>query len=113
MRNAIRCFRHKPRKRLRKLYLQGASPSHPLASPLRAGLTGFPPTFINVGDGEVLLDDSLKLEAFLRVAGVPAELQVVAGMDHVAVTRDLAAPGAAETFAALAAFVDRVVSGID
>ena len=96
-----------------ELYLQGASPSHPLASPLRAGLTGFPPTFINVGDGEVLLDDSLKLEASLRAAGAPAELQVVAGMDHVAVTRDLAAPGAAETFAALATFVDRIVSGID
>ncbi|TVV76712.1 alpha/beta hydrolase fold domain-containing protein [Sphingomonas solaris] len=92
------------------LYLQGLDPNDPLGSPLFAPAAGFPPTLVNVGDGEVLLDDSTSFAAALRAAGVAVELQVVAGMDHVAVTRDLAAPGAAETFEALCAFVDRIVA---
>ena len=95
------------------LYLQGHSAAHPLASPLTASPADFPPTLINVGAGEVLLDDSVRLDAALRATGVPVQLQIVPGMDHVAVTRDAAAPGAAETFAAVAAFVDGILGTAD
>jgi epsilon-lactone hydrolase len=88
------------------LYLQGHPSEDPLASPLQGPVTGFPPTYINVGTGEVLTDDAQKMHARLLRAGVEAQLHRVDGMEHVAVTRDLALTGAAETFVALTAFID-------
>jgi acetyl esterase/lipase len=92
-----------------ELYLQGESARDPLASPLFAPVRGFPPTFISVGSGEVLADDSSGFHAALRAAAVPSELMVVAGMNHIAVVRDASAPGAAETFAAVGRFIDQRV----
>ncbi|GGA36984.1 alpha/beta hydrolase fold domain-containing protein [Sphingomonas psychrolutea] len=89
------------------LYLQGLSPHHYQASPLFGPVDRFPPTIINVGAGEVLVDDARALYDRLTSAGVVAQLDVVTGMTHVAVTRDLALPGAAEAFALLAAFIDK------
>lgn len=91
------------------LYLQGASPDHPLASPLFAASAAFPPTFVSVGEGEVLVEDSRRFAAALEKAGVTATLSVVPGMEHTAVVRDPALTGAAETFAALATFIDEVL----
>jgi epsilon-lactone hydrolase len=91
------------------LYLQGFSPSDKLASPLLGPVESFPPTFINVGTGEVLADDARRLHKKLHNAGIYAQLQIVEEMEHVAVTRDLTLPGAGETFEALAAFVDSVL----
>ena len=90
-----------------ELYLQGCDPRHPLASPLFAPVAGLPPTLISVGTGEVLVDDSRRFHERLAAAGVPSEIVPVAGMEHVAVVRGLAMPGAAETFERIAAFVDR------
>lgn len=92
------------------LYLQGASSEHPLASPLFAPLAGLPPTFVSVGEGEVLVEDSRRFASALREAGVAATLSVIPGMEHTAVVRDRALTGAAETFAALAEFVDGVLA---
>ena len=44
-----------------KAYLAGADPRTPLANPLYADLAGLPPLLIQVGDYEVLLDDSTRL----------------------------------------------------
>lgn len=84
------------------LYLQGADPAHPQASPLLVDPAAFPPTLITVGSGEVLLDDARAMAARL---GGKARLLEVPGMDHVAVTRDAEGPGAAEVLAATCAFV--------
>ncbi len=92
------------------LYLQGMDAAEPLASPVLGPIKGFPPTFISVGAGEVLLDDARSLDAKLRDSGVPTQLEIVPDMEHVAVTRDRALPGAARTFDALAAFIETVVS---
>lgn len=92
------------------LYLQGHAAADPLASPLFAPLAGLPPTLVNFGEGEVLADDSRAFHAALQAAGVTAQLHPVAGMDHVAVTRGLTLVGAPETFAAVAAFVERVAA---
>jgi monoterpene epsilon-lactone hydrolase len=89
-----------------ELYLQGSDPTHPLASPLLAGLIAYPPTLISVGTGEVLRDDSFLFHDKLLAAGVPSRLSAIDGMDHVAVVQSLAKPGAAETFAAVAQFIE-------
>lgn len=65
------------------LYLNGADPRDPLASPLFADLTGLPPLLIQVGNDEVLLDDARGIERRARAAGVDARLEVWDRMFHV------------------------------
>ena len=91
------------------LYLQGAPPDGALASPLFGRVSGFPPTYIAVGTGEVLLGDSRSMAAKLRAEGIEVHLHEVDGMDHVAVVRDRALTGADETFVALTGFIDRIL----
>lgn len=52
-------------------------------SPLFADLRGFPQTYIQVGDCEVLLDDSRKLAEKLKEADVPVKLEIYKGAWHV------------------------------
>lgn len=92
------------------LYLQGGDPGHPLASPLKADLATFPPTLISVGNGEVLLDDSLKFHARLKAIGADVQLSAIDGMEHVAVVRGMDLIGSAETFATVTAFIDTITS---
>ncbi|UVO53632.1 alpha/beta hydrolase [Sphingomonas sp. SUN039] len=94
------------------LYLQGFSPDDGRASPMFAAVDNFPPTLINIGAGEVLIDDACAFFDRLRAAGVESLVEIIEGMDHVAVTRDLALPGAAQTFATVAAFVDERVRAV-
>ncbi|MEU9078300.1 alpha/beta hydrolase [Kitasatospora sp. NPDC048538] len=66
------------------LYLAGADPHQPLLSPaVLADLTGFPPMLIQVGANELLLDDSTRLAARARAAGVDVVLDVTADVPHV------------------------------
>ena len=65
-----------------KAYLAGADPRTPLANPLFADLHGLPPLLIQVGDHEVLLDDSTRLAERAQAAGVNAELEVWPEMIH-------------------------------
>jgi epsilon-lactone hydrolase len=99
-------FSSKAAREAAELYLQGVSARHPLASPLFAFLAGFPPTLINVGAGEVLAEDAMQMHAKLNAAGIEAQLSMIPSMEHVAVTRSLALPGSADTFAAIATFID-------
>jgi epsilon-lactone hydrolase len=64
-------------------YLAGADPRHPHASPLYAGLHGLPPLLIQVGDAEVILDDSTRFAARARAAGGDVTLEVWDQMPHV------------------------------
>ena len=54
----------------------------PLISPLFADLTGFPPTLIQVGSSEALLDDSVRFARALGLADVNVTLQVWPHMIH-------------------------------
>jgi epsilon-lactone hydrolase len=65
------------------LYLAGADPRHPYASPLYADLNGLPPLLIQVGDAEVILDDSTRFAACARAAGVAVTLEIWDEMPHV------------------------------
>ncbi|MDO8588353.1 MAG: alpha/beta hydrolase [Armatimonadota bacterium] len=65
------------------LYVGANDPKNPLASPLYADFRGFPPLLIQVGDTEVLLDDSIRVAERAKSAGVKVELEVWEGMVHV------------------------------
>ena len=65
------------------VYLAGADPRHPYASPLYADLRGLPPILIHVGDAEVILDDSTRFASRAREAGVDVTLEVWDEMPHV------------------------------
>jgi epsilon-lactone hydrolase len=64
-------------------YLAGADPRRPDASPLYGDATGLPPTLIQVGGDEILLDDSVRMAARMREAGVEAHLEIWPRMPHV------------------------------
>lgn len=69
-------------QRATELYLDGRDPADPAASPLLGDLAGLPPTLIQVGDHEVLLDDSLRLARRMEEAGVPVRCEVWEEMFH-------------------------------
>jgi acetyl esterase len=52
------------------------------AAPILADLTGLPPAHLVVGSLDPLLDDSQRLAARLKDAGVPSELKVYEGLNH-------------------------------
>ncbi|MEU3648058.1 alpha/beta hydrolase [Lentzea sp. NPDC034063] len=64
-------------------YIAGADARSPLASPVFADLTGFPPLLIQVGGNEILLDDATRLAARAAENGVAVTLQVYPGVPHV------------------------------
>ncbi len=66
-----------------RLYLQGADPKDPLASPNFASLRSLPPLLIHVGRDEVLLDDSIKLDQKAKADGVNSTLEIWEDMIHV------------------------------
>ncbi|OWV68153.1 esterase [Rhizobium sp. R339] len=66
----------------RKAYLGNRSPTDPQISPLYADMKGFPPLLLQVGSGEVLLDDTLRLADKARQAGVDVTTEVWPGMPH-------------------------------
>ena len=78
----------------------------PLASPLFADLGGLPPMLIQCGGREVILDDSRKLAARARAAGVEVELDLYEEMIHVFQTY-AELPDTAKALARAGAFLDK------
>ena len=56
---------------------------NPMISPLFGDFTGFPPTYIQVGDNEILLSDSTMLHKKMIQENVSVKLDVFKGMWHV------------------------------
>ena len=63
-------------------YVGDNDPKHPWLSPLHANLHGLPPVMLQVGDNEILLDDSVRFVEKAKAAGVEVTLQVWEGMVH-------------------------------
>jgi epsilon-lactone hydrolase len=64
-------------------YLAGrTNAKDPRVSPLYADLRGFPPTLVQVGSAETLLDDAMRLTAGLGAADVRVSLEVWPHMIH-------------------------------
>ena len=64
------------------MYLGERNRSDALASPINADLKGFPPFYLQVGDGELLLDDSRRFAELARKAGVDTRLDILPGLEH-------------------------------
>jgi acetyl esterase/lipase len=76
-------FHHETFKPVAGIYLNGASPTDPLASPLYADLTGLPPLHAFVSNTEVLYDDAVSLIARAEDHGVEARLHIADRQPHV------------------------------
>ena len=85
------------------LYLGGADPRNPLASPIFGDYTGIPPVLIQVGEHEMLRDDSVRVAARARADGVDVRLEVWPGMVHVFQIRGL--PESREAIEHIAGFM--------
>ena len=69
----------------------------PLASPVFADLSAFPPVYVACGDEDSLLGQSLELAKALTQQNVPTTVSVIAGFDHgYPFIEDRFAPVAAE-----------------
>lgn len=91
-------------------YLGGADARHPYASPLFGEFAGLPPLLIQVGDTELLLDDSTRVAERARAAGVTVKLDVWRNVPHIF---QIWAPFMPEASAALkraAAFIDEATA---
>jgi len=69
-------------KEAAKMVLGGLDPHDPLASPLFAELHDLPPLLVQVGDSEVLFDDSKRFADKAKESGVDVEFNVWEGMCH-------------------------------
>ncbi|EME99540.1 esterase [Streptomyces mobaraensis NBRC 13819 = DSM 40847] len=77
-------FTREGMERTGAMYLAGQDPHQPLLSPaVHADLTGFPPMLLQAGTNEMLLDDSTRMAARAREAGVDVILDVTADVPHV------------------------------
>jgi acetyl esterase/lipase len=67
----------------------------PYAAPARAtDLSGLPETYVDVGDLDILRDESIEYARRLMAAGIPTELHVIPGLPH---GFDMLAPDAVVT----------------
>ncbi|WP_169077093.1 alpha/beta hydrolase [Microcella alkalica] len=64
--------------------LGGATePNDPIANPLYADFTGYPPLYINAGGVESLVDNATRLHERASAAGVDVTLHIAEGQQHV------------------------------
>jgi acetyl esterase/lipase len=92
--------------RLAALYLAGADPRMPYASPLYGDPSDLPPTLIQVGSDEVLLDDSVRMAERLRAAGRHVEIEIWPRMPHTWQLWARVIPEASAAIARIGAFVE-------
>lgn len=88
------------------IYLgQNTNPTDPYASPLFGDYNGMPPLLLQVGDLEVLLDDSTRLAKRASEQGCDATLEVWDGMPHVFQGFAPFLPEASEAIAKIGKFI--------
>jgi epsilon-lactone hydrolase len=87
------------------MFLGGADPKDPLASPLYAELSVLPPTYIQVGGDETLLGESVRLGEAARTAGADVRVDVFPDQQH---TFQMAAGRAPESGDAIRRFAEWV-----
>lgn len=69
--------------RMVSAYAEGQNLEDPMISPLFGDFRGFPPTYIQVGENEILLSDSVRLHQAFVDANVPVRMDIYPGMWHV------------------------------
>lgn len=66
-----------------KAYMGDADPKSPYASPIYHKLNGLPPIYIQVGEDEMLLSDSIRFAEKAKMEGAPVQMEIFPGMFHV------------------------------
>ena len=69
--------------RMVEAYAAGQDLKDPYISPLFGNFEGFPPTYIQVGENEILLSDSKRLHQAFVEANVSVKMDIYPGMWHV------------------------------
>jgi epsilon-lactone hydrolase len=101
-----------PAEKTARLYAGDIPLGDPRVSPINADLTGLPPVLIQVGDYEVLLDDSTRLAERAKAAGVEVTLEVWDEMIHVFQFFAPMVPEATQAIEKIGAFIrERVAAG--
>jgi epsilon-lactone hydrolase len=98
-------------KELAAAYLGRASARDPLVSPLHADLSGFPPSLIQVGSAETLLDDAVRIAGRLGEANVPTRLEIWPEMIHAWPLWSARLAAGRKAIASVGAFVQEQLSG--
>jgi epsilon-lactone hydrolase len=93
-----------------EVYLAGADPRSPYASPLYGDPADLPPTLIYVGGDEALRDDAVRMAERLRSGGCEVELEVWPRMFHVWPMFARILPEARAAIAAIGAFLQARLS---
>jgi len=88
-------------------YLAGADAKHPQASALYGIPAGLPPVFIQVGEDELLLDDSKLYAERAAASGAAVKLDIYEGLHHVFQRAVAELPSARNAFNDAAAFVSK------
>lgn len=70
-------------ERMVSAYAKNEDLKDPYISPLFGDFTGFPPTYLQVGENEILLSDATRLAERLKEAGVVTKIDIFEGMWHV------------------------------
>lgn len=91
-------------------YVGQGDATNPGISPLHASFAGFPPLLMAVGGDEVLLDDTLRVGARARSAGVAVEVCVGRRMQHDFPITLPWLEESREAWEGIAAFLDRTVT---
>ncbi|KAK49607.1 alpha/beta hydrolase [Caballeronia jiangsuensis] len=91
-------------------YLGSADARNPYASPAFGEFEGLPPLLIQVGDTELLLDDSTCIATKARAAGVRVELEIWRNVPHIFQIWTPFMPEARDALAHAAAFIDGAIS---
>jgi len=89
-----------------RMYLDGRDPEDPGCSPLFASHEALPPVLIQNGSDEIIVDDSIRLEASCRDAGGDVTLQVFDGLWHDFQTHAGILDAADEAIDQIATFLD-------
>ena len=87
----------------RNRYLGETDPRNPLASPVFGDYRGIPPLLIQVGEHEMLRDDSVRVAKKAVADGISVKFEVWSGMVHVFQIRGL--PESREAIAQIAEFM--------
>lgn len=88
-----------------EIYYKDGDPNNPVLSPIKSDLRGWPPVLLHACKEEILLDESTRMYAQLKAAGVDVKLIVKEGLFHTYMMYDL--PESYEAYKEIADFFNR------
>ncbi|MGE0606740.1 MAG: alpha/beta hydrolase [Pirellulales bacterium] len=92
----------------REHYLGQTDPTNPLVSPVFGDFRGLPPLLIQVGEHEMLLDDSIRVAKKAKADGLQVHLEIWPGMFHVFQSHEPLLPEARQAIEHVAEFMRRL-----